>query len=138
MHKFWSPFVIREEQTTPVSPNAQHLGLFSCEKPLEKIPFYELPGTDSFCRNEMEGIIMARAKPVRLYLSELLQAYQDITQKTCTEMALDFGLTLSNLYLYRNGKGNPTAETVDKIVGGVERNCPRAFAEVGLLNPFDR
>ncbi len=81
---------------------------------------------------------MARAKPVRRYLSELLQAYQDITQKTCTEMALDFGLTLSNLYLYQNGKGNPTAETVDKIVGGVEQNCPQAFAEVGLLDPFDK
>lgn len=81
---------------------------------------------------------MARAKPVRRYLSELLQAYQDITQKTYTEMALDLGLTLSNLYLYRNGKGNPTAETVDKIVGGVEQNCPQAFAEVGLPDLFDR
>lgn len=81
---------------------------------------------------------MTRAKPLRHYLSELLQAYQDITQKTCTDMALDFGITLSNLYLYRNGKGNPTAETVDKIVGGVERNCPQAFAEVGLLNPPDK
>lgn len=81
---------------------------------------------------------MARAKRVSFYLSELLQAYQDITRKTCTEIALDFEITLSNLYLYRRGNGNPTAETVDKIVSGVEENCPQAFAEVSLLNPFDK
>lgn len=81
---------------------------------------------------------MARAKSVSSYLSELLQAYQDITQKTCTEMALDFEVTLSNLYLYRNGKGNPTAETVDKIVGKVEQDCPQAFAKVSLLRPPDK
>ena len=80
---------------------------------------------------------MARAKSVKHYLSELLQEYQNITQKTCTEMALDFGITLSNLYLYRSEKGNPTVETVDKIVSGVEENCPQAFAKVSMLNPDD-
>ena len=41
-------------------------------------------------------------KTVNRYLSELLQRYQQTTQKTCTEMALEFDITLSNLYLYRN------------------------------------
>lgn len=67
------------------------------------------------------------AKPIRRYISELLQAYQEITQKTCTDMALDFDITLSNLYLYRNAKGNPRADTIDKIIAGVEANCPEAF-----------
>lgn len=31
------------------------------------------------------------------------------------------GGTLSNLYKYRNGKGNPTAKTIDKIVKAVEK-----------------
>ena len=70
------------------------------------------------------------AKSVHRYISELLEAYHRYTKKTFTEMALDFDVTLSNLYQYRNGKGNPTAETIDKIVNGVEANCPRAFEEV--------
>lgn len=71
------------------------------------------------------------AKTVNRYISELLQAYQEITKKTCTEMALDFDITLSNLYLYRNGKGNPRAKTIDKIVSEVETRCPKAFKKVG-------
>ena len=41
------------------------------------------------------------AKEVRIFIVELLQAYEEITDKTCTEMALDFDVTLSNLYKYR-------------------------------------
>ena len=69
------------------------------------------------------------AKSVHRYISELLEAYHKYTQKTFTEMALDFDITLSNLYQYRNGGGKPTAETIDRIVNGVEANCPRAFEE---------
>ena len=71
------------------------------------------------------------AKTVSQYILELLQAYEELTKRTYIEMALDFDITLSNLYQYRNGKGNPTARTVDKIVSGVEANCPEAFKEVG-------
>ena len=67
------------------------------------------------------------AKTVSRYISELLDKYQEITQKTYTEMAMDFDITLSNLYLYRSGKGNPRATTIDKIVTGIEANCPDAF-----------
>lgn len=67
------------------------------------------------------------AKTVSRYISELLETYQEITQKSCTEMALDFDVTLSNLYLYRNGNGNPRAKTIDKIVSEVEARCPEAF-----------
>lgn len=70
------------------------------------------------------------AKPVGHYISELLQAYQEITQKSCTEMALDFDITLSNLYLYRTEKGNPRANTIDKIIEGVETHCPEAFHKI--------
>ena len=64
------------------------------------------------------------AKTVSRYISELLDKYQEITQKTYTEMAMDFDITLSNLYLYRSGKGNPSATTIDKIVTEIEANCP--------------
>ncbi len=71
------------------------------------------------------------AKTVSCYLSELLRAYQEMTQRTYTEMALDFDITLSNLYLYRNEAGNPRAKTIDKIVSEVESRCPDAFRKVG-------
>ena len=64
------------------------------------------------------------AKEIRIFIAELLQAYEEITGKTRTETALDFDVTLSNLYKYRNGKGNPTAKTIDKIIKAVEKNCP--------------
>ena len=69
------------------------------------------------------------AKSVNRYISELLQKYQEYTKKTYTEMALDFDLTLSNLYQYRNGRGSPTAKTINKIINGVEENCPEAFRD---------
>lgn len=70
------------------------------------------------------------AKSVNRYISELLDKYQEVTQKTCTEMALDFDITISNLYLYRTGKGNPRAKTIDKIVNGIEANRPDVFHAV--------
>lgn len=71
------------------------------------------------------------AKKVCRYISELLQEYQAMTQKTCMEMALDFDITVSNLYQYRNGNGNPTANTIDKIIAAIEQECPGVFEEVG-------
>ena len=44
-------------------------------------------------------------------------------------MALDFDLTLSNLYQHRNGRGNPTAKTINKIINGVEEHCPEVFRD---------
>ena len=70
------------------------------------------------------------AKSINRYISELLEAYQEATRRTCTEMALDFDITLSNLYLYRNGKGNPRAKTIDKIVNRVEEERPDVFHAV--------
>lgn len=70
------------------------------------------------------------AKPTSRYISELLQEYQQITGKTCTEMALDFNVTLSNLYLYRNGTGNPRASTVDRIINEVQARCPEAYRKI--------
>lgn len=71
------------------------------------------------------------AKKVRRYISQLLEAYEEHTQKSRMEMSLDFDITPSNLYLYFTEKGNPTADTIDKIINGVEENCPEILEEVG-------
>ena len=70
------------------------------------------------------------AKRVRRYISELLQAYQEITGKTYTEIALDFDISLSNLYLYRTEQGNPTADTIDKIVDVVKQTLEKTPPEL--------
>ncbi len=71
-------------------------------------------------------------KTINQYLSELLQRYQQMTQKTCTEMALEFDITLSNLYLYRNEQGNPRAKTIDKILGEISVRCPELLEQVSI------
>ena len=103
--------------------------LFRTKRTRVIIPIYELSVCDKFCHNGYRGAIIM-AKTVSRYISELLDKYQEITQKTCTEMAMDFDITLSNLYLYRSGKGNPRATTIDKIVTGIETNCPDALRTV--------
>lgn len=37
------------------------------------------------------------SKTVESFIAEPIQEYQRVTNKTCTEMALDFDVTLSNL-----------------------------------------
>lgn len=64
------------------------------------------------------------AKKVEVYVAELIQAYERCMDKTYSEVALDFDITISNLYRYRKGDGNPKARTVDKIIAAVEENCP--------------
>ncbi len=64
------------------------------------------------------------SKTVESYIAKLIQAYQMTTKKTCSEMALDFDVTLSNLYRYRMGTGNPRARTIDKIILAIQENCP--------------
>ncbi len=69
------------------------------------------------------------AKKVDVYLAELIFAYQQATNKTLLEISLDFDVTLANLYTYRKRRGNPTAKTIDKIIAGVEENCPELLPE---------
>lgn len=83
----------------------------------------------NFAIMDAKGVIIM-AKTVSRYISELLQTYQETTRKTYAEIALEFDVTISNLYLYRNEEGNPRAKTVDKIVGGVEAQCPEALKKM--------
>lgn len=73
--------------------------------------------------------VLFMAKTVDSYIAELVLAYQVITQKTNTEVSLDFDVTLSNLYRYRKGIGNPRAKTIDKIIAAVEENCPQLLQQ---------
>ena len=69
-------------------------------------------------------------EPVDSVIARLILAYQEKTNKTLSEIALDFDVTLSNLYRYREQGGNPRAKTIDKILTAIEETCPE------LLPPF--
>ena len=63
------------------------------------------------------------------YIAKLLLAYEKATGRKPFKIAGDMEITASNYYCYRNGKGNPTTETINKIVAVIQVNCPEVIIE---------
>ena len=55
------------------------------------------------------------AKSVSRYISEILDAYQAITQKTCTEMAMDLTLPFPTSISIEPGKGTRGQTRLTKL-----------------------
>lgn len=64
------------------------------------------------------------------YIAELLTAYEDVTGESHTKIAGDMDITASNYYLYRNGKGNPTRKTINKIITVIQIDHPEVIIKV--------
>jgi len=64
------------------------------------------------------------------YIAELLAAYEDATGERHFKIAGDMDISISNYYLYRNGKGNPTGKTINKIVAVIQLNHPEIIIKV--------
>ena len=88
-----------------------------------KIPIYKLSDSVYFCHNYREGDFCGEKESDAIFLNSCKHIRKS-QEKTYTEIALDFDISLSNLYLYRTEQGNPTADTIDKIVDGIEKDCP--------------
>lgn len=71
-------------------------------------------------------------KTVISWFAEILWEYHRITGKTFSEMSLDFEVTPSNLYTYRDGRGNPTAKTMDKVLRVIKETCPEVLENIEL------
>ena len=63
------------------------------------------------------------------YVAKLLSAYESTTGKKISKIADGMEIPISNCYLYRNGKGNPTAKTINKIVEAIQLDHPEVIAE---------
>jgi len=50
------------------------------------------------------------------YLHQSGETDKDATEERHFKIAGDMDISISNYYLYRNGKGNPTRKTMNKIV----------------------
>ena len=61
------------------------------------------------------------------YIAKLLSAYEDVTGEPYFKIAEDMEIALSNYYHYRNGTGNPTTNTINKIMAVIQMNHPKVI-----------
>ena len=63
------------------------------------------------------------------YIAELLLSYEKATGEKPFKIAGDMEIAASNYYHYRDGTGNPTAETINKIVAVIQVSRPEVIIE---------
>ncbi len=63
------------------------------------------------------------------FVARLLSEYENITGETHSKIAGDMDIPVSNYYLYRNGMGNPTGNTIKKMVAVIQTNQPEVLIE---------
>ncbi len=69
------------------------------------------------------------AVTVQSYIARLLSAYENATGERHSKIAGEMDIPVSNYYLYRNGMGNPTGNTIDKMVAVIQTNRPEVLIE---------
>ncbi len=69
------------------------------------------------------------AVTVQSYIARLLSAYENATGERHSKIAGEMDIPVSNYYLYRNGMGNPTGNTDNKIVTVIQMNRPKILIE---------
>ena len=70
------------------------------------------------------------AVTVHSYIAKLLSTYEEATDEPHSKIAGEMEIPVSNYYLYRNGKGNPTAKTIDKIIAVIQLKRPDIIIKV--------
>lgn len=63
------------------------------------------------------------------YIAKLLLAYEKATGEKPFKIAGDMEITASNYYRYRSGAGNPTTDTINKIMAVIQVNHPEVIIE---------
>ncbi|MEY8386507.1 hypothetical protein AALC17_04295 [Oscillospiraceae bacterium 38-13] len=76
---------------------------------------------------------------LEMLVAQLLSEYEKVTGEKIFKIAGDMDIPISNYYLYRNGTGNPTVRTINKIIEVIQLNHPEIIIKVGLgyLQRFD-
>ena len=67
---------------------------------------------------------------IRNFVAQLLQKYETASGKPCSVIACEMEIPISNYYLYRDGRGNPTSKTIDKILEVICVDYPEIIAEI--------
>ncbi len=69
------------------------------------------------------------AVTVQSYIARLLSAYENATGERHSKIAGEMDIPVSNYYLYRNGMGNPTGNTINKMEAVIQTNQPEVLIE---------
>ena len=69
------------------------------------------------------------AVKAQYYIAKLLLAYEKATGEKLFKIAGDMEIAASNYYHYRDGSGNPTTKTINKIVAVIQVNRPEVIIE---------
>ena len=64
-------------------------------------------------------------------LASILVEYEVLSRKSIFKIAGEMGIELSNYYLYRSGRGNPTCKTIDKIITVIHKEHPEILRKWG-------
>ena len=67
----------------------------------------------------------------------LLKKYEEASGMPCSIIAFDMDIPLSNYYLYRDGRGNPTCRTLDKMIEVVRSRRPEILESLLLSSLND-
>lgn len=67
------------------------------------------------------------------FVAQLLQKYEEVSGKPRSVIACEMEIPISNYYLYRDGRGNPTGKTIDKILEVIYADYPEIIDELLVL-----
>lgn len=69
---------------------------------------------------------------VHEFVARLLSEYEEAVGRNHSQIATDMDIPVSNYYLYRNGAGNPTARTINKMIEAIQQDHPEIIIKVGM------
>ena len=73
------------------------------------------------------------SRSVRKAVPLLLKKFEEASKLPCSVIAFDMEIPPSNYYLYRDGRGNPTCKTLDKMIEIVRVQHPEILEDWLLL-----
>ncbi len=66
------------------------------------------------------------------FVARLLSEYENVSKKRHSRIAVEMDIPISNYYIYHNGRGNPTAKTINKIVSIIQIEHPEIVIRVSV------
>ena len=67
--------------------------------------------------------------PTSNSVQQLLLKYEEASRMPCSAIAIEMDIPISNYYLYRDGRGNPTCRTIDKMIEVVRERHPEILED---------
>ncbi len=66
------------------------------------------------------------------FVARLISEYENVSEKRHSKIAVEMDIPISNYYLYRSGRGNPTAKTINKMISIIQMEHPGIVIRVSV------